>query len=795
MYWRQGMTSESAQSAHWTKGYGVIEHNVQTRQRIDVLLNTLEEEGVCDREHAHAMLGAADRLCNMGLWLTAHMTYVKNVYLDGRELLADDFKAIPEGHTGGALNMVPAYVGYLLANALTGKTRAWLMGQGHCVAAIDSVNILIRNLEPEQDARYTLSDEGLSRLCQDFYSYQVGANGKPVAPLGSHVNVFTAGGVSEGGYLGFAGLQYVHMPLPGQELVTFLSDGAFEEQRGSDWTPRWWRGEDSGLVMPIMIANGRRIDQRTTMSQSGGVSWFYEHLELNGFSPVAIDGRDPAAFAWAIITMARDLQEQHRQVAVGERRYPVRLPYAIAETVKGFGFPGAGTNAAHNLPLIGNPSQDEKIRQTFNAGAARLFVGAQQLQQSIDVLNNHSSPQRMPEKDHWLRRLQVSLPRLPAISYQNPGVSASPMQQIDEWFCQLADLNPCHRIRIGNPDEIRSNRMNKTLDMLRHRVTDPELTVAESINGAVITALNEEAVVSAALANKQGISLVVSYEAFAVKMLGAMRQEVIFARHMRETGRVVNWLAVPVIVSSHTWENGKNEISHQDPTLSEAWLGEMSDVAPVLFPFDANSAVSVMSHLYRQRGRVAVVVAPKGIVPVMTQAEQAEQSVRDGAVVLSHDNNASVQFIAIGAYQMVSVQRAARVLREKGIRCSVVAMVEPGRFRQSRDDTESAYVHSGERIAQLIPYVRHRLFVCHTHAEVITGVLRQLDTGLRDSRFLGYRNRGGTLDVFGMLYANQQTWAHLVLSTTQLRDLDAQIYLSAEQLAAVHGTGKADDLR
>merc|ERR1711969_48527 len=104
------------------------------------------------------------------------------------------------------------------------------------------------------------------------------------------------------------------MPLPGQELVTFLSDGAFEEQRGSDWAPRWWRGEDSGLVMPIMIANGRRIDQRSTMAQVGGVDWLREHLTLNGFDPIDIDGRDPAAFAWAIISMARSLRRAHESV-------------------------------------------------------------------------------------------------------------------------------------------------------------------------------------------------------------------------------------------------------------------------------------------------------------------------------------------------------------------------------------------------------------------------------------------------------------------------------------------------
>lgn len=63
------------------------------------------------------------------------------------------------------------------------------------------------------------------------------------APLGSHVNPYTAGGIIEGGYLGFAELQYAHMPLPGESLVAFLSDGAAEEQRGSDWIPRWWRAK------------------------------------------------------------------------------------------------------------------------------------------------------------------------------------------------------------------------------------------------------------------------------------------------------------------------------------------------------------------------------------------------------------------------------------------------------------------------------------------------------------------------------------------------------------------------
>ncbi|MEM8240167.1 xylulose 5-phosphate 3-epimerase, partial [Morganella morganii subsp. sibonii] len=88
--------------------------------------------------------------------------------------------------------------------------------------------------------------------------------------------------------------------------------------------------------------------------------------------------------------------------------------------------------------------------------------------------------------------------------------------------------------------------------------------------------------------------LVVSYEAFAVKMLGALRQEILFARHQAQAGTPPGWLSVVTVVTSHTWENGKNEQSHQDPTLAEALLGEMSDTSRVLFPVDANSAVAAL---------------------------------------------------------------------------------------------------------------------------------------------------------------------------------------------------------
>ena len=99
------------------------------------------------------------------------------------------------------------------------------------VAAIDSVNLLLGNMTEAHAERYNLSEDGLTRFAQDFYAYALNKQGKQDSPLGSHVNPHTGGGHLEGGYLGFASVQYAHMPLPGESLVAFLSDGAFEEQR------------------------------------------------------------------------------------------------------------------------------------------------------------------------------------------------------------------------------------------------------------------------------------------------------------------------------------------------------------------------------------------------------------------------------------------------------------------------------------------------------------------------------------------------------------------------------------
>ena len=779
--------------AAWQRGYGPLQHSPQICAAVYRMAHQLVQAGLqADLPSVYRHFYALDRLTAAGLWLVGDMTYAQRVRLDGVALVAEDFKVSPEGHTGGALNMVPAYAGYLALNNLTGETRGWLMGQGHCVAAIEALNLLTANQHPEQAERYPCDEAGMSQLVADFYSYVQNAAGQVSTPLGSHVNPHTAGGIAEGGYLGFAELQYAHLPLPGEKLVAFLSDGAAEEQRGSDWMPRWWRAEDCGVALPLMIANGRRIEQRTELATPAGLENFREHLRHCGFDPVSFDGRDPAAFVCALWDMEQRMSRRVQELRDGVLSYPLPMPYGIAETLKGFGFYGAGSNAAHNLPLPANPHTDKAARELFNQHAAQLWVAPEELSAACELFAHRGS--RKLERDNPLAQRHPALPQLPELQYQDG--TCSPMLALDRFFVDLVQANPQLRPRIGNPDELASNRLGGVLKALKHRVTAPESEL-EALDGAIITALNEEAVVSACLANQGGLNLVASYEAFCVKMLGAVRQRIIFARQQKEAGRPAGWLGWPLVATSHTWENGKNQQSHQDTTFCEALLGEMSDMVRVIFPADHNSVLALLPGIYQARGQIACMVIAKRERPCVFTREQSEQLAQDGAVVLAeHQGEQPLLLIATGSYQLAEMQRAAVRLSAAGCAWRLVYLQEPGRFRAARDTWEQAVIVDAERVERLFPAASvQRVLLTHMRSEVARGHLWPLLGDARHSRVLGYRNRGGTLDEAGMLFANQASWAHVLEAAAELLEMPLGELLSAEEQAAVQGRGEPHCLR
>jgi phosphoketolase len=771
----------------WLDGTNAISHTKETKERI----KELEESLGLKSDKFYKLLAAADKICSSAMWLAVHQTYAKNVYTDGRTLDKDDFKLDPQGHLGGALNMIPAYVGYMLANALSGLTRAWVMEQGHAVSGIDSVNLLLGNMSEIHANRYWLADEPLSLFCQDFYSYKINAKGKQESPLGSHVNPNTAGGFLEGGYLGFASLQYVHMPLKGEHLVAFLSDGAFEEQKGSDWTSRWWRAEDSGLVCPIMIANGRRIDQRTTMDQEGGAPWFAEYLKIHDFDPIIFDGRDPAAFAWVILEQEKRLKHNVSELA-NVNNYKIKIPYGIAVAPKGAGFYNEGTNYAHNLPLVTNPSKDAVAAERFNSHAQKLFIPLADIKSAVKTLNNHADAKRIKERDNPLANRDVKLKNEPKLRWKTTNLDKkqSPMDAIDLGFLLTVKSNKHLRPRVGNPDEMLSNKMNDTLEELNFRVVDAEGSLHESTLGNVITALNEEAVAAAAFGNKGGINIVVTYEAFGSKMFGEARQEVIFSKHQKDLGRPAKWLSVPLVMTSNTWENSKNELSHQDPSLSESMLGEASDISRVIYPADYNSALAVISSVYQTHGEIWTVVAPKGDVPMLFSQKEAEELMKNGAIRVKSEYaaaKAQTAIVAIGSYQLWEALKASKRLTAKKVPHIVTYIIEPARFRNPRNEWEKAHLADKKTVEAVLPKtIKNIVLMTHNRPELLVGTLSPILQGRKYSA-LGFINEGGTLNVPGMLFVNKCSWAHAVAEVAELAKIEVKKLLSDKEIKVLSG--------
>jgi phosphoketolase len=583
------------------------------------------------------------------------------------------------------------------------------------------------------------------------------------------------------------------MPLKSEHLVAFLSDGAFEEQKGSDWTSRWWRAEDSGLVAPIMIANGRRIDQRTTMDQEGGPEWFSEYLKIHDFDPIIFDGRDPAAFAWCILEQEKRLQ-QNVAALTNINNYKIKIPYGIAVAPKGAGFYNEGTNYAHNLPLVTNPSKDPVAAERFNSHVQKLYVSLDDIKNASKALNNHKDSKRLRERDNPLANRDVSLKQPAKLRWKEIGKSEkkqSPMDAIDLAFLLTVKANKHLRPRVGNPDEMLSNKMNDTLEELNFRVVEAEGGLHESTLGNVITALNEEAVAAAAFGNKGGINIIVTYEAFGSKMFGEARQEVIFSKHQKDFGRPAKWLSVPIVLTSNTWENSKNELSHQDPSLSESMLGEAADISRVVYPADYNSALSVIENVYKTHGEIWTVVAPKGEVPALFSQKEAEALMQDGGIRVHSAEympaKAEIAIVAIGSYQLWEAIKASDRLKAKKIPHIVSYIIEPGKFRKARNIAEEAHLAGKEIVENILPAkVKNVVLMTHNRPELLAGMLSPLWQA-RNYSTLGFINEGGTLNVPGMLFVNKCSWAHAVVEGAELLAKPLSKLFSEKEIKALTG--------
>ena len=125
---------------------------------------------------------------------------------------------------------------------------------------------------------------------------------------------------------------------------------------------------------------------------------------------------------------------------------------------------------------MSNPHIDPIAARHFNNSAKKLWAPLAELKDGINKLQKRESSNRSRERDHSLAHREVRLDQVPPpvsrpVSENRQDRSTwtrtSPMYAVDAMFLAMVKANPHLRPRVGNPDEMRSNRMIQTLENLK----------------------------------------------------------------------------------------------------------------------------------------------------------------------------------------------------------------------------------------------------------------------------------------------------------------------------------------
>jgi phosphoketolase len=113
--------------------------------------------------------------------------------------------------------------------------------------------------------------------------------------------------------------------------------------------------------------------------------------------------------------------------------------------------------------------------------------------------------------------------------------------------------------------------------------------------------------------------------------------------------------------------------------------------------------------------------------------------------------------------------------------------MEPARLRTPRDPIEATITASPAELSSAFPPGLARVLATHTRPEPMQGLLRRIDPGADRMLSLGYIGHGGTLDVFGMLFANRCTWGHIVGAAAQVLKVPISELLDPWEATAIAG--------
>lgn len=390
--------STSAEAESWAAGYGILHHCVETQARVFRLAELFAERDV--EAPLFTILSAADRVNCAATWIAVNAALARRAHLDGGPLHAPELRLRSpwEGDWSRSLLPIPAYVGYLAANAISGITRGWALRPEAGRTGLDAVDLILGNFDPDLAQRYSLTSEGLARFLEDHRPASDRESGNQ--PRGKPSSTAPKRSLSEADSLKAFRLRDVAQPTAGERLVLALTEKRFETEAAKNWDTGWWRPGEHGVITPILFhMTPLASEEGSGAARCQAAEHLVQGLRKNGFDPLIFDGVDPAAFVWAIFEMEFRLEAAVEKVRSGDTKYPIPFPIGLAiipQEQRG------DSSQIGELDLPARIANPPKALHAVNETLRRLWVPLTDLTESAKRLANHDFLGRPRENDHPL---------------------------------------------------------------------------------------------------------------------------------------------------------------------------------------------------------------------------------------------------------------------------------------------------------------------------------------------------------------------------------------------------------
>jgi xylulose-5-phosphate/fructose-6-phosphate phosphoketolase len=728
------------------------------------------------------------RLAN---YLSAAQLYLKDNFLLEKELTLGDIKPRILGHWGTVPGLNFIYANTSILAKRHNQEIMMVIGPGHGYPSL-LANLYIEGTLGKFYSGFRYSKQALGNLIKGF--------SWPRA-FPSHSNPETPGVILEGGELGYALASAYGAAFDNPNLIVtcVVGDGEAETATtaGSWHSNKFLNPRTSGAVLPIVHINKFKISGPTiygTMSDDELTNLF----EGYGYDPMIIEGDflyEPMINAMEeAYQKIKEIQREAREEGKIEKP---KWPVILLITKKGWTGPKSlrGVAIEDSFRSHGVPLEDVyKDKEQF--GILKEWLESYNVRELLtpdckpidEILN------LLPDEELRLGRnknangeyfAKLKLPGINKfeVKITQPGkVIKQNLTELCKYLAEVVKLNP-ETFRVMSPDESISNKLSELFNVTKRAYVWPYPKNSENMSpdGRLMEILSENILMGwlqgYVLTGRQGVF--VSYEAFMMIIASMVDQYLKFIYQKKE----IKWRkpvpSLNFIITSSSWRQEHNGISHQNPGFVSSLLNNNNKAVRIHYPVDANMLIATMEECLNSHDGVNVIVAGKRDLPQYLSIQDAKIQMSTGIGIWdgasTGSNKPDIVFAATGDYmtlesmaaiklmQKIAPQINTRFVSVSEITCmNIGELTNPGKI-------------SFKEFNEYFTADKHVIYSYHGYKEDIQGLLFK-NPRADKIHIHSYKERGTTTTPFDMLVLNNCSRFQLVLEAVHYYTLEHPEY-------------------